>query len=101
MRERKGDWKIRDKATGKARSLHRVLAEQLPAWLLAPGAIVHHRDGTNNDPGNLLVLPNQRSHAHIESHLRSANHGMPSLFPELFRDVTEDRRGMLFEGVIP
>lgn len=103
MKRRKVYRKIRDKATGKARSFHRVLAEQMLARPLAPGEIVHHRDGdsTNNDPANLLVLPSQRYHAHIEYHLRCHRRGMPSLFPELFRDVTERRRGTLFESVLP
>ena len=99
MKRRKVYRKTRDKATGKARTLHRVLAEQLLARPLKDGEIVHHRDGdsTNNDPSNLLVLPSQRYHAHIECHLRCARKGMPSLF----REVTEDRRGTLFESVIP
>ncbi len=103
MKRRKVYRKTRDKATGKTRSLHRVLAEQLLARPLKDGEIVHHRDGdsTNNDPSNLLVLPSQRYHAHIEYHLRCAKRGMPSLFPERFREVTEDRRGTLFESVIP
>ncbi|MFC6668169.1 HNH endonuclease [Deinococcus radiopugnans] len=67
------------------------------------GEIVHHRDGdsTNNDPGNLLVLPSQRYHAHTEYHLGCARKGMSSLFAELFQAVTEDGRGTLFERVIP
>ena len=103
VKKRKTYRKVRDPATGKARSLHRVLAEQLLARPLKAGEIVHHRDGdsTNNDPANLLVLPSQRYHAHIEYHLRCARRGMPSLFPELFQDVTQDRRGTLFESVIP
>ena len=102
MKRRKIYRKIRDRATGKVRSLHRVLAEQLLARPLAHGEIVHHRDGdsTNNDPANLLVLPSQRYHAHIEYHLRCHRRGMLSLFPELFRDVTERRRGTLFDSVL-
>ena len=101
MRRRKTYRKVRDPATGKARSLHRVLAEQLLARPLAPGEIVHHRDGnsTNNAPENLLVLPSQRYHAHIEYHLRCARAGCPACSPSW--DVTEDRRGTLFESVIP
>ncbi|MBB5365757.1 winged helix-turn-helix domain-containing protein [Deinococcus humi] len=70
---------------------------------LAPGEIVHHWDGdsTKNEPGNLLVLPSQRCHAHAENHLRCARKGVPSLFPEFFQAVTEDRRGTLFERVLP
>ncbi len=103
MKRRKVYRKVKDKKAGKVRSLHRVVAERMLARPLAPGEIVHHEggDSTNNDPSNLLVLPSQRYHAHIEYHLRCAKRGMPSLFPELFRDVTEDRRGTLFESVIP
>ena len=77
MKRRKTYRKIRDKTTGKVRSLHQVLAEQLLARPLAPGEIVHHWDGdsTNNEPGNLLVLPSQRYHAHTEYHLRCAAPG--------------------------
>ncbi|OLV16720.1 hypothetical protein BOO71_0011029 [Deinococcus marmoris] len=69
MKRRKVYRKVRDKTAGKVRSLHRVLAEQMLARPLAPGEmIVHHRNGdsTNNDPSNLLVMPSQRYHAHIE-----------------------------------
>ena len=50
MKRHKTYRKVRDRATGKTRSLHRVLAEQMLARPLTPGEIVHHRDGdsTNN-----------------------------------------------------
>ncbi len=88
MRKRKVYRKNRDKATGEVRSL-------------APAEIVKHRDSANDNLSNLLVLPIQRSPTHIEDHLRCARKGMPSLSPERFRDVTQDRRNMLFESVTP
>lgn len=102
MKWRKTYRKVRDKKAGKTRSSHRVLAKLKLARPLAPGEIVHGEggDSTNDVLSNLLVLPSQRYHAHTESHLRCAKRGMPSLFPELFQDVTQDRGGTLFESVI-
>lgn len=62
---------------------------------LLPGEIVHHRDGhsLNNALENLLVLPSQRYHAHIEYHLRCEKRGQPLLFPELLHPVRQARRG--------
>ena len=76
MKQRKMYCKVRDRAAGKVRCLHRVLAAQM----LVPGEIVHHQggDSANNARENLRALP--------------------SLFPEL---VTQDRHGTLFESVSP
>ncbi len=49
------------------RHLHRVVAEMKIGRALMPGEIVHHIDGNihNNSPENLMVLPNQASHAKL------------------------------------
>lgn len=104
VKKRKSYAKVQCKASGKWVLLHRqLMAERLGRPLL-PGEIVHHRDGdsTNNEPENLVVLPSQRYHAHMEYHLRRERLGMSSLFPELFLGMDEvgaahdKRRGTLF-----
>lgn len=94
--------KTRDRGSGRRRSLHRVLAEQTLGRPLLPGEIVHHRDGnkTNNAPQNLLVLPSQAYHAHIEALLRREKAGMPALFPELLQGVKQERQGTLWDGLL-
>lgn len=90
---------VKDTRTGQRRRAHRVLAERALGRPLMSGEIVHHRDGNkaNNAPENLLVLPSQAYHAHLEYHLRCEKRGMPCLFPELFTRATGERRGTLFE----
>ncbi|RJF72733.1 HNH endonuclease [Deinococcus cavernae] len=79
-----------------------LAAEFLGRPLLA-GEIVHHRDGdsTNNTRENLLVLPSQACHAHIEAVLRREQRGQPFLFPELLRGVRREASGTLFDNVLP
>lgn len=88
-------------ALKKRVKLHRHLAAQYLGRPLLAGEVVHHRDGdcTNNSRENLVVLPSQAYHAHLEYHLRREKLGMPCLFPELFRWATGERRGTLFEHV--
>lgn len=94
--------KIRDRATGRTLLLHRQLAATFLGRPLRPGEIVHHRDGDsgNNARENLLVLPSQRYHAHVEHVLRREKRGQPPLFPELFFGVRERQAGTLFENVL-
>lgn len=93
--------KVRNRATGKIRSLYRLL----PQRLLASGEIAHHFNGdrTNSAPATLPVLSIQRFRAKIEHRLCYAKRGLPTLFSEPIWDVTvnRDRRGTLFERVIP
>lgn len=91
-----------NRETGHRMLFHRAVAAEMLGRPLLPDEIVHHRDGDslNNTRENLLVLPSQRYHAHVEYHLRCVKRGMPSLFPELLGQVEEDRRGTLFEGVL-
>ncbi|WP_243398541.1 HNH endonuclease [Deinococcus koreensis] len=93
--------RVRDRATGRVQLAHRVVAAAMLGRPLLPGEVVHHRDGdsTNNVAANLLVLPSQRLHAHLEHRLRRERQGMPYLFPELLTGVHENRQGTLFEGV--
>lgn len=92
----------RHPVTGKRTLLHRQRAEELIGRPLLPGEIVHHIDGdsTNNEPDNLLVLPSQAYHAHIEWVLRREKAGQPMLFPELHDEVRATRKGTLFEFVV-
>lgn len=102
MKQHKKYTKVRCRETGKLLLAHRQIAAEMLGRPLLPGEIVHHRDGdsTNNDPSNLLVLPSQSYHAHVEYHLRCEKRGMPSLFPEFFDDLRLSWSGTLFENVL-
>ncbi|MDL2343016.1 HNH endonuclease [Deinococcus sp. MIMF12] len=101
MKKRKPYAKVKCKRSGKRVLLHRQLVEEHLGRPLLPGEIVHHRDGdsTNNALENLIVLPSQRYHAHIEYHLRREKLGMPSLFPEFLQGVKLETHGTLFGNV--
>jgi HNH endonuclease len=103
MAQRRKHYKqIRDRASGRRLLLHRCLAASYLGRALEPGEIVHHRDGDprNNDRGNLLVLPSQRYHAHIEHLLRCERRGQPLLFPEFLTPVQQEAPGTLFEHLL-
>ena len=90
---------MRDPVRGKRVLAHRWVSEQTLGRPLLPREVVHHRDGDglNNDPSNLIVLPSQRVHAHVEFHGRRAQSGMLSLFPELLQVIPSHTVGTLFE----
>ena len=93
--------RITDKATGRPIRLHRLVAQERLGRPLLPEEVVHHRDGNsmNNAVENLLVLPSQRYHAHLECCLRRERRGQPLLFPELLGGATTLRSGSLFENI--
>lgn len=68
MKKMKKYRRVLNRLTGKAKLLHCRIAEELLARTLLPAEIVHYIDGdsTNNNPENLLILPSQRYHAHVE-----------------------------------
>lgn len=101
MRQSKKYARVRDPETGTLHLVHRRVAAEMLGRPLLPGEIVHHRNGdsANNAPDNLVVLPSQRLHAHIEHHLRRQKQGMSPLFPALLGGLNENRQGTLFEGV--
>lgn len=102
MRLQKRYARYRDPLTGRTGLLHRRVAQEMLGRPLFPGEVVHHRDGNslNNEPENLLVLPSQRHHAHLEFRLRRERSGQPSLFPDVMTTVNTDRRGTLFEYLL-
>ena len=91
-RRRKQYRRGKNKRTGRYSFEHRLLAEELLGRPLLSGEVVHHRDGdgTNNDPSNLVVLPSQAHHAHLEAVLRRARSGQNCLFPELVYGLKEE-----------
>lgn len=103
MKQQKKYTKVRCRETGRLLLAHRKIAAEMLGRPLLPGEIVHHRDGdsTNNNPSNLLVLPSQSYHAHVEYHLRCEKRGMSSLFPEFFDELHRSWSGTLFEHVLP
>lgn len=103
MRRRKPYRKTWDVRMGRILSLHQHLAAQALGRPLLPGEVVHHRDGDslNNAPGNLLVLPSQRLHAHLEHLLRRERGGQPPLFPKLLGALREGEwAGTLFAQIV-
>lgn len=92
---------IKDPVTGKRVAAHRRLAAQALGRPLLPREVVHHRNGESldNSLSNLIVLPNQRVHAHVEFHARRVQTGMHPLFPELFRGIPS-AQGTLFDHLL-
>ncbi|WP_407543298.1 HNH endonuclease (plasmid) [Deinococcus radiomollis] len=99
---RKQYLQVWDKKTGRKLLYHRQLAAACLGRQLEPGEIVHHRDGdsTNNTRDNLLVLPSQRYHAHIEHLLRCERRGQVMLFPEFLSPIRQQVPGSLFENLL-
>jgi hypothetical protein len=66
----------------KAVRLHRMAAATMLGRDLAPGEVVHHKDGNkqNNRFDNLEVLPSQRAHMVLEHLQRKQAQGIESLF---------------------
>lgn len=58
---------------GRAIREHRVVAEETLGCPLRHGEVVHHVDGDhrNNDPSNLLVMPNQAAHMVLHRRLEA------------------------------
>lgn len=102
MRRQKRYARYRDPLTGQTGLRHRRVAQEMLGRPLLPGEVVHHRDGNslNNQPENLLVLPSQRHHAHLEFRLRRERSGQPSLFPDVIAAVNSNRQGTLFEHLL-
>lgn len=94
--------RVRDRKTGRQLLLHRQLAAAFLGRPLLPGEVVHHRDGNkhNNAQANLLILPSQRYHAHIEHLLRCERRGQPLLFLEFLNPVQVRVQGSLFENIL-
>ena len=86
--------RVWDPALRKHVRMHRLVAEEVLGRPLRAGEVVHHRDGdrTNNDPGNLQVLPSQRHHMVLEHVARRAARGQAALFgPDVFLGAERDR----------
>lgn len=100
--ERKHYRQVWDRTSKRRLLYHRQLAAAYLGRPLEPGEIVHHRDGdsTNNARDNLLVLPSQRYHAHIEHLLRCERRGQVMLFPEFLYPVRHQISGSLFENLL-
>lgn len=101
MKRRKLYAYTRDPATGQRVLAHRHLAAQALGRSLLPREVVHHRNGDSLDNAlsNLIVLPNQRVHAHVEFHTRRSQAGMSPLFPEHFKGVPS-ATGTLFDHLL-
>jgi HNH endonuclease len=67
---------------GKAVRVHRLLAQEVLERDLAPGEVVHHRNGdkADNRIENIRVLPSQRHHMVLEHLERRQARGIEPLF---------------------
>lgn len=78
--------------TGRGVRVHRLVAQTLLGRSLAPGEVVHHRNGDKSDNRacNLQVLPSQRAHMLLEHLERRERRGIVPLFE---RDVMLEAGG--------
>ena len=102
MKRKKYYKKAKNRVTGRLMLAHRLCMAECLGRPLRPEEVVHHRDSdtNNNTRENLIILPNQAFHAHIEHVLRREKRGQPYLFPELLGTLTMPPSGTLFENLL-